>query len=182
MVTVGAPDNEWRTGGGWLLSNQKLGVFIRFMRRRIDGEWRMVFHGRMVGGWSISKMTAALFNVWKKWRTFSAYQLLIILKSDHQQIVWYNSSSTMLRAMIRSLYQYLSQDIIIAHLDLFYAECCAYGRIVDEKRNGKIFVRCHGFTSISALQKALFSQKFNVSKRKTLLEEYDRPAFKKRNH
>lgn len=47
--------------------------------------------------------------------------------------------------------QYLSQDIIIAHLDLFYAECCAYGRIVDKKRNGKIFVRCHGFTSISAL-------------------------------
>ena len=78
--------------------------------------------------------------------------------------------------------QNLSQDIIIAHLDLFYAECRAYGRIVDEKRNSKIFVRCHGFTFISALQKALFSQKFNVSKRKTLLEEYDRPAFKRRNH
>lgn len=59
--------------------------------------------------------------------------------------------------------------MIIAHFDPFYAECRAYGRIGDRKRNGKVAVRCHGFTAVSALQEAVLHETFGVS-------EWDRPS------
>ncbi len=63
----------------------------------------------------------------------------------------------------------IPQDIIIANFDPFYAECRAYSRIGDRKRNGKVAVRCHGFTAVSALQEVVLSETFGVS-------EWDRPS------
>lgn len=65
--------------------------------------------------------------------------------------------------------QDVPQDMIIAHCDPFYAECRAYGRIGDRKRNGKVAVRCHGFTAVSALQEVVLSKTFGVS-------DWDRPS------
>lgn len=65
--------------------------------------------------------------------------------------------------------QNVQQDKIIAHFDPFYAECRAYGRIEDRKRNGKVAVRCYGFTAVSALQEAALYETFDVS-------EWDRPS------
>ena len=65
--------------------------------------------------------------------------------------------------------QVVPQDMIIAHFDPFYAECRAYGRIGDRKHNGKVAVRCYGFTAVSALQEVALSETFGVS-------EWDRPS------
>lgn len=45
--------------------------------------------------------------------------------------------------------------MIIKHLDPFY------GRILNANRNGKIAMRCHGFTSVSVLQEVHLSKKFD---------------------
>ena len=73
-------------------------------------------------------------------------------------------------------HQVVPQDMIIAHFDPFYAECRAYGRIGDRKRNGKVAVRCYGFTAVSALQEVVLSETFGVSEWDRPLEQYSLPV------
>jgi Kinetochore Sim4 complex subunit FTA2 len=54
-------------------------------------------------------------------------------------------------------------------MDPFCAECRAYGRIEEQKCNGKVAVRCYGFTSIPATREKELSIKFNIN-------TWDRPA------
>ena len=72
--------------------------------------------------------------------------------------------------------QDVPQDMIIAHFDPFYAECRAYGRIEDRRRNGKVAVRCYGFTAVSALQETFLSDTFGVSEWDRPSDEYDLPV------
>lgn len=72
--------------------------------------------------------------------------------------------------------QDVPQDVIIAHLDPFYAECRAYGRIEENKLNGKIAVHCYGFTAVSALQEVFLSETFDVSEWDRPPEEYSLPV------
>ena len=67
-------------------------------------------------------------------------------------------------------------DMILAHFDPFYAECRAYGRIVDRKCNGKFAARCYGFTAISALQEDYLDETFGASNWERPLEQYSLPV------
>ena len=51
---------------------------------------------------------------------------------------------------------------MIAHVDPFYAECRAYGCIEAKGRNGKVAVRCHGFTSIPVSREEELAEKFGI--------------------
>ena len=66
--------------------------------------------------------------------------------------------------------------MIIAHFDPFHAECRAYGRIGDKNCNGKVAVRCHGFTAIPALQEDFLSETFGVSEWDQPSEQYNLPV------
>ena len=77
---------------------------------------------------------------------------------------------------MRLVGQDVPQDMIIAHLDPFYAECRAYGRIEENKLNGKIAVHCYGFTAVSALQEVFLSETFDVSEWDRPPEEYSLPV------
>ena len=52
--------------------------------------------------------------------------------------------------------------LIIAHMDPFYAECRAYGRIESKGRNGKVVVRCYGFITIPGEQQEELDEKFGT--------------------
>lgn len=60
-------------------------------------------------------------------------------------------------------------DMIIRHLDPFYAECRAYGRIEESQHNGIVAVHRYGFTAVSAAQEGYLNETFNVS-------DWDRPS------
>ncbi len=65
----------------------------------------------------------------------------------------------------------VSKDTYIAQNDPFYAECRAYGCIEENNQNGKIAVRCDGFTAVSAeYEEELAATTFDVD-----TSEWDRP-------
>ena len=65
----------------------------------------------------------------------------------------------------------VSKDTYIAHNDPFYAECRAYGCIEENNQNGKIAVRCYGFTAVSAqCEEELAAAIFDID-----TSEWDRP-------
>jgi len=66
-------------------------------------------------------------------------------------------------------------DMIVGHLDPFYAECRAYGRIAERKRKRPVAVPCYGFIGLSAAQEDFLSETFHVSDWDRPEEEYDRP-------
>ena len=65
----------------------------------------------------------------------------------------------------------VTDDTLVGHIDPFYDECHAYGRISGHqgKRKGSVAVPCHGFLSIPAFHEATLEKGFGVSK-------WDRPA------
>ncbi len=67
-------------------------------------------------------------------------------------------------------------DLLHAHMDPFFNECRAYGRLIDASQNGKIAVRCYGHMSIPADKEEELSQKFNIQAWDRPGEEYARPA------
>lgn len=71
--------------------------------------------------------------------------------------------------------------MIIAHLDPFYAECRAYGRIGGNQRNGIVAVHCYGSTAVSAAQEGYLNETFNVSDWDRPSEEYDLPVAKRQS-
>lgn len=53
-------------------------------------------------------------------------------------------------------------------MDPFSAECRPYGRIEEKRLNGKVAVRCHGFTSVPAVLEDYISEAFGI-------EDWNRP-------
>ncbi len=49
-----------------------------------------------------------------------------------------------------------------AHMDPFYNECRAFGRIIESNQNGKIAVRCYGHLAIPAEREEELKQRFNI--------------------
>lgn len=64
--------------------------------------------------------------------------------------------------------------MIVGHLDPFYAECRAYGRIAERNRKRPVAVPCYGFLGIPAAQEDFFSATFDISDWDRPEEEYDR--------
>lgn len=66
----------------------------------------------------------------------------------------------------------IPEKLIADHMDPFYAECRAYGRIEEKRLNGKVAVRCHGFTSVPAELEDYISEAFGVQDWNRPPEEY----------
>lgn len=54
------------------------------------------------------------------------------------------------------------------HVDPFYRECRAYGRLIEKNLNGKVAVRCFGYMTFPAETEAILEQRFQV-------RDWDRP-------
>jgi len=65
--------------------------------------------------------------------------------------------------------------MIVGHLDPFYAECRAYGRIAETNRKRPVAVPCYGFLRIPAAQEDFLNATFDISDWDRPKEEYDRP-------
>jgi len=64
--------------------------------------------------------------------------------------------------------------MIVGHLDPFYAECWAYGRIAETNIKRPVAVPCYGFLAIPAVQENFLSATFGISDWDWPEEEYDR--------
>ena len=62
----------------------------------------------------------------------------------------------------------ISPSVIHGHRDPFFAECRAYGRLIENNLNGKIAVRCYGHLTVSAELEEELAHKFQAY-------EWDRP-------
>ena len=60
----------------------------------------------------------------------------------------------------------VTDDTLVGHMDPFYDECRAYGRVSEHlgKRKGSVAVPCHGFLNIPASHEATLEKDFGVSK------------------
>ena len=56
----------------------------------------------------------------------------------------------------------VSLDILHAHRDPFYNECRAYGRLNEANLDGKVAVRCHGYTTLPATIESKLEKRFDV--------------------
>lgn len=70
----------------------------------------------------------------------------------------------------------ISVDVLRGHMDPFYNECRAYGRLVDAGLNGKVAVRCHGYLTIPAEREEELRKNFNVEGWNRPGSEYLKPA------
>ena len=66
----------------------------------------------------------------------------------------------------------VSLDLMHAHTDPFYNECRAYGRLEEKGLNGKVAVRCHGYTTLPPEKEEELAEKFGVY-------SWDRPDYDK---
>ena len=52
--------------------------------------------------------------------------------------------------------------LLRAHMDPFYNECRAFGKIVESELNGKVAVKCYGYLTVSVRREKELQRKFNV--------------------
>lgn len=57
----------------------------------------------------------------------------------------------------------VSLDMLHAHSDPFYNECRAYGKLIETNLDGKVAVRCHGYTTLPAAIESELYERFDVS-------------------
>lgn len=72
--------------------------------------------------------------------------------------------------------KYFSPKLINGHMDPFFCECRAYGRLIDEKVNGKVAVRCYGYLMIPAEREDELRERFGVTAWNRPREEYSKRA------
>ena len=56
----------------------------------------------------------------------------------------------------------VSIELIHAHMDPFYNECRAFGRIIEKNLNGKIAVRCYGHLTVPARKEEELKQAYKI--------------------
>lgn len=69
----------------------------------------------------------------------------------------------------------MPRDKLILQIDPFYAECRAYGAIIQSSRNGKLSPFCHGHISLPATIESELETRFGVSDWERPDEEYTLP-------
>lgn len=76
------------------------------------------------------------------------------------------------------LYDYqkelVSLDMLRAHADPFYNECRAYGRLREAGLDGKVAVRCHGYTTLPPAMESELEERFDVTEWER--DDYDKPV------
>ena len=65
-------------------------------------------------------------------------------------------------------------------MDPFYAECRAYGAIINKKRNGKVAAFCHGHISLPATYESQLAKEFKIDDWQRPDEEYSLPIAKRK--
>ena len=70
-------------------------------------------------------------------------------------------SSTTLGITERAINK-ITIETICLQTDPFYAECRAYGRLIEHDLNGKVAVRCYGHMAISAAKEEELARRFEV--------------------
>ena len=60
-----------------------------------------------------------------------------------------------------------------AHADPFYNECRAYGRLKQKGLDGKVAIRCHGYTTVPPMIESMLEERFNVTDWGR--DDYDKP-------
>ena len=56
----------------------------------------------------------------------------------------------------------MSLDTLHSHRDPFYNECRAYGRLKEANLDGKVAVRCHGYTTLPTTIESELEKRFDV--------------------
>ena len=56
----------------------------------------------------------------------------------------------------------VSVNRLRSHMDPFYRECRAFGKVIESKLNGKIAVRCYGYLVIPARREQQLKRKFDI--------------------
>jgi len=56
----------------------------------------------------------------------------------------------------------ITLQLVRAHMDPFYNECRAYGRLIEGRVNGKVAVRCYGYVALPAEREEELGQKFDA--------------------
>jgi hypothetical protein len=74
----------------------------------------------------------------------------------------------------------VSDVVLIAQTDPFYAECRAFGRIHSRPRKRPIAVGCHGYHFIPAIFESYFNSEFGISDWARPEEEYELPVLRQR--
>ncbi|KAI1740341.1 kinetochore Sim4 complex subunit FTA2-domain-containing protein [Xylaria scruposa] len=60
--------------------------------------------------------------------------------------------------------EHLLEDVVVRHqLDPFFAECRAFGRLVEENKDDKLAVRCHGYIFLPRAVECQIEQQFGIS-------------------
>ena len=59
-------------------------------------------------------------------------------------------------------YDKVSINRLRCHMDPFYRECRAFGKVIDSKANGKIAVRCYGHLAIPARREQQLKRRFGI--------------------
>ncbi|KAL8715672.1 MAG: hypothetical protein Q9225_006325 [Loekoesia sp. 1 TL-2023] len=53
-------------------------------------------------------------------------------------------------------------DTLHFHSDPFYSECRAYGKLIEKDLNGRVAVRCHGYTTVPAEKVRQLAERFHI--------------------
>lgn len=69
--------------------------------------------------------------------------------------------------------------LICGHMDPFFQECRAYGRLIEKNVNGKVAVRCHGYMMIPADRELELDQRFGATTWDRPEEDYSMPESKR---
>lgn len=72
-------------------------------------------------------------------------------------------------------YRQVGSEILHAHMDPFYKECRAYGRLIETKLNGKTAAHCFGYIPVPAETEKVFNRDFKGLDWGRPSEEYDKP-------
>jgi len=75
--------------------------------------------------------------------------------------------------------QIFSTAVIRGHMDPFFNECRAYGRLIEKNVNGKVAVRCHGYLMVPADREDELKERFGVTTWDRSDEEDLKPASRK---
>ena len=73
----------------------------------------------------------------------------------------------------------IPRSIVNDHMDPFYNECRAYGRLIQKKVNGKVAARCYGYLTLSAVIEAKLKKKFGVVVWDRPRKDYTKPVSKR---
>ncbi|KAL8820976.1 MAG: hypothetical protein Q9191_007406 [Dirinaria sp. TL-2023a] len=122
----------------------------------------------------IQSKTYAL-KIVRQWFFRSRHDFEVILTMLQYQFKFYDDSE-ICAALSDHQRKYFSSKLINGHMDPFFCECRAYGRLIDEKVYGKVAVRCYGYLMISAEREDELRERLGVTAWNRPREEYSKRA------